>query len=607
MKVPSTVNRTSPTTQHVNGGAPNVSDVSVQSVQQLEGQEQTDVAARFQADGETVSQSEAHTDANFAAGQKRPSSGGSVLNLQIARETGSVEMSGNVEALPPEGSVEDIAAIQRARVAQELQSVPTVADLEAIKSGDANVSDVVRALKQGLLSSNPKVVKKAANTLQTAESYARKAAQDRENYAGTGFKPYSFPSFKMEFNADETVKLMQRVSQGGDRNTASILLMASDRDVIQTSPAHVFHSHRGMMGLQDGRSGQLPGSDGREAPRGASTFREEWETQVKPGLTNISEAIADTAKVKGPGCPYAQGNHAKGVAFDNAEMKLDAQAPDWAKDLFGPSLKGGMIRISGSQTDPDQPDQESHMPGIRIAFPVNGSLDGSATQTIDITANTGSTTHAQTAAEHTQFTKDISVPKKGLFGLRPVRAAKHALGALFGPGKVLDRVKAMRNAVEVTDMAMGQKFHDHKFFGRHAFFVGGRYVQVRFEVVEPQDFPDPSKSNDPNARLNAVEQTVERKGLKLAMYMTELPDGNPDMVEQEGWEGLPEVRLATIDVPPQEHDNHSKASQWFEKVPHVPGGADKVFHAAGLGRHRVPIYMQSGKVRNDYNSRLLGQ
>lgn len=561
---------------------------------------------QYNSNGAAQAREEIHADANFAVSDARVSARTNVLNLQLAEGTQSLNM-------PPAGVVHEgglsqaegihsAAAIQQAKAADELRNVPTLADLESLKSGELKPEDVAAALKQSLLSKNPQVASKAVQTLQAAESYTRKAEEDRKNYAGTGFTPFHFPKLQIALDSEETGTFMQRMVQMGNRKTVDVLLMASDRGLLKTTPDHTFHFHRGIMGLHTGESALLPGSDGHEAPRGAKTFQEEWKVQVEPGLQNIRDAIVETAKVRGAGCPYARGNHAKGIAFDRAEMKLDPQAPSWMRDLVGSSLQGGMIRVSGSQTNPDQPDQESHMPGIRVVFPVKGTLGGDATQLIDITANTGSSTHAQTAAEHTQFTKDISTPKSGLAGLRPVRAATHALGALLGPGKVMDRIRAMRNAVQVTDMAMGQRFHEHQFFGRHAFFVGGRYVQVRFEVVEPKNFPDPRDSNHPNARLNAVQDTVARQGMKLAMYMTELPEGNPNMVEQEGWKGLPEVKLATIAVPAQTVDNHGKASQWFEDVPHVPGGQDKVFHAAGLGRHRVPVYMQSGKVRNDHNN-----
>jgi hypothetical protein len=217
---------------------------------------------------------------------------------------------------------------------------------------------------------------------------------------------------------------------------------------------------------------------------------------------------------------------------------------------------------------------------------------------IDITANTGNRTHAQTAAEHTRFTQDLSVPKNWLAGLTPIRALRHLGGAVFGPARILDRVDAMRNASEVTRTAMKQRFHEHQFFGRHAFFVGGRYVQVRFDIIEPRTFADPNdNSKDRNARINAASATISQQGLKLAMYYTVIPEWDPEMAEVEGWDGAM-LQLAVIDVPPQMPGPDSRAARWFDDFPHVPAGRDKVFHAVGLGRHRVPIYKESGRVRN---------
>ncbi len=528
-------------------------------------------------------------------------------------KTAPREVDGPASAAPPSSvrsapplpddaaraTVGHAGAIAQVQGNPALRAVPTVADLEGLRAGTVDVQDVESRLQAALLSSDPRVVKKAARTLQVAESYRRKARQDEKNYAGTGFKRFAFPKLRVKLDANQTQQAALKLAQTRDPTSVNVLLMASKRGLVRTEPKDAFRNHPQLRALRTPEPAQLPGSEGKEAPRGADSFQEEWTHQVVPGLENIEQAIIQTAKANGASCPYAQGNHAKGIAFDNASFKLDDQAPDWARDLFGDSLTGGMVRISGSQTDRKQSDQASHMPGIRIAFPIGGKLDGSAPQLIDLTANTGSTTHAQTAREHTQFTKDISVPKGPISGLKPVRAAKHALGALFGPGKVSDRIDAMKNAVEVTDMAMEQRFHEHKFFGRHAFFVGGRYVQVRFEVVEPKNFKDPNQNpDDPNARLNATAEGIAKGGLKLAMFMTELPDGNPDMVEQEGWTGLPETRLATISLPPQTTDPHSAASKWFEDVPHVPGGDDKVFNAVGLGRHRIAVYEKSGKVRH---------
>mgnify|MGYP000347603460 CR=1 FL=1 len=474
--------------------------------------------------------------------------------------------------------------------------VPGLGALEALKAGDAHVDDVATALKAGLLAAHPAARKKAASTLQVAESYARKAQQDAVNYAGTGFRALPFPSLKIALSAAETTSLVRKLVQGKDGNVVDIVRMAQREGLLTPTPADAFNDAK-LDTVADGKSGRLAGSDGRESPRDADSFHDEWVNTVEPGLQNIRSAIISTARARGGSCPYAHGNHAKGVAFGGAEMKVNKNAPQWAQDLFGDQLSGGMIRVSGSQTNPDQPDTEAHMPGIRIAFPLTGQLDGSATQLIDLTANTGDTTHAQTAAEHTRFTQNISVPKGRLSGSTPLRALRHALGGLLEGKSPLRRIRQMRNAVEVTGMANAQRFDEHVFHARHAFFVGGRYVQVTFKVVEPKPFVDGRQRDTPNGRLDAVSETVANKGMKLEMFITEMPDGNPDLVEQEGWKGLPSFALGTIELPPQTTDPTSEASDWFAKVGHVPAGADKVFHAVGLGRHRVPIYEESARLR----------
>ncbi len=486
--------------------------------------------------------------------------------------------------------------------AQQLSRVPGIKELEGLKSGDVKGRQVGQALKTALLSDNLKVRKKACQTLQIAESYARKAEQDQENYQGTRFVALPFDKPVISLTAKEKFSLIDKLAKSGDSSAVDILLMAESVGMIQ-SKGNKFSQNERIQRLATGTIPLLKGSDGRESPRGADSFHKEWVEAVEPGIRNIRSAIIETARARGGGCPFAHGNHAKGVSFGGVEMKVNDSAPDWSKELFGDSLQGGMIRVSGSQTDPDQPDTEAHMPGIRLALPLNGALDGSASQLVDITANTGDVTHAQTAAEHTQFTRNISVPKGPLTGLSPVRAARHALGGALD-GKLFERIGQMKNAVEVTGMANDQRFDEHVFFARHAFFVGGRYVQLRFEVLEPKPFEDARDSKAPNGRLDAVSNTIAEKGMKLAMYITEIPEGRPELVEQEGWKNLPETRLATIKVPTQQASKESEAEQWFQDVPHVPGGADKVFHAVGLGRHRVPIYQASGKLRQQNRGSL---
>lgn len=480
--------------------------------------------------------------------------------------------------------------------APSLSSVPTVRDLEGLKSGAVSSAAVEQSLKAALLSGEPGVVKQAIDALQVAESYQRKATQDARNYAGTGFLAMPWPGLEVKLDEAQSAQLVQQLSARGDGRAVDVLVMVSRAGLLTTSPAGLLDEAPALSLLRSRASVKLPGSDGREVPRKADTFIEEWKEQVAPALDNIREAIIETAKANG--CPYARGNHAKGIAFGDATFKTDPAAPAWARELFGNTLKGGVVRVSGSQTDPTQPDSEPHMPGLRIVFPVGGAL-GDATSFIDLTANTGETTHAKTAKEHTQFTKDISVPKHGLADSVPVRALKHVLGGVFSDSSAMERIDEMTNAKRVTGMANAQRFDEHQFFGRHAFFVGGRYVQVRFEVVEPKPFVDARSSDAPNARLDAVSETVAQKGMKLAMFVTQLPPGAPpELIEQEGWHGFPEARLATIEVPAQQTSPTSAASAWFDDVPHVPGGADKVFEAVGLGRHRVPVYLESGKVRH---------
>lgn len=499
-------------------------------------------------------------------------------------------------AWKPTAGAQRVAAVG---AGQPIVGVPTLAHLEGLRTGAVQPAAVEWALREALTSGDAVKIAKAAQTLHVGESYQRKAEQDAANYAGTGFRPFVFPKLKVELTKEQTAQLVTQLATSKDSGSVNALQVAAARGLLVADPPDALGAKGKLAGLSSKEPTLLPGSDGRESPRGAKTFKEEWTERVVPALANIKEAIIETAKARGPSCPYARGNHAKGVSFDDASLKLDPRAPAWAKDLFGDQLQGGMVRVSGSQTNPDQPDSEAHMPGIRLVFPMNGKLDGTSTSTIDLTANTGATTHAQTADEHTRFTQNISVPRRGLGNLTPVRAAKHVLGGLVGtPGGPGERVRQMKNAVEVTGMANGQRFDEHEFFGRHAFFVGGRYVQVRFEVVEPKPFPDASKDPHPDARLNAVSSAVAQKGMKLAMFVTELPDGNPDLVEQEGWQGLPETRLATITVPVQPQTKDSRAAKWFDDVAHVPGGNDKVFQAAGLGRHRVPVYLQSETVRH---------
>src|SRR5690606_22449194 len=85
----------------------------------------------------------------------------------------------------------------------------------------------------------------------------------------------------------------------------------------------------------------------------------------------------------------------------------------------------GRVRISSSATDPNEPDQQPHQTGIRIAIPFGGSLDHPTTSRMDLTLNTGAETHAESGRDHTEFTKRFTVPRDGLAGSRLVRITKH--------------------------------------------------------------------------------------------------------------------------------------------------------------------------------------
>lgn len=478
--------------------------------------------------------------------------------------------------------------------------VPSLSEVEAIRAGDLDAASTVQALKVALLSAHPQDVKQAARTLQVIESYARKAAQDHTNYAGTGFTPFTFPEVELSFAKDELDKLADAVARTRDPETADILLMAERRGLIGTEPQGSLSRHGKLVSLATGASGELAASDGVERPRGgAKSFHDEWVNEVEPGMRNIREAIIQTAAARGAGCPYAHGNHAKGIEFENVSMKTAEAAPAWVKELFGASKSGGMIRLSGSQTNPDEPDSEPHQPGLRVVIPIAGRLeDGSATQILDLTANAGSTTHAKTAARHTQFTKTFSVPREGLLGLRPLRAAGHVFGGVF-KGRALERAGEMRSALGSSGKANEELFHEHDLYARHAYFIGGRYVQIRMKVIEPQDFPDPRGDPRPNARLDVVQQTVADRGMKIAMYVTELPQGRAEMAEQEGWKGLEgtEYLAATFTVPPQNAAENTSAATYMREHPFVPAGPKMVATGVGLGRHRAALYEFAGNFR----------
>ncbi len=504
-----------------------------------------------------------------------------------------------------------VLGINDKKLAAQLSLVPNTASMVALSAGTGKPDEVAKALKAALLSPTLKVLQKATRTLQVAEAYQRKASMDASNYKNPsgnplkGFVPVKWPGLKVTLSEAETQQLKKMLADGSAQEIG-VLLMSAKAGLIQTTPPNALQLaiEAKTIAQPNQSSYQLPASQGVESPRDAAGFPQEFSEHVKPAADNINLAQELTAernsKITGVKCPYAQGNHAKGVAFGDVKMNVDKDAPEWAKDLFGKQLDGGMLRVSGSMTDPLQPDSEPHQPGLRLVLPLKNS--NGTTQLIDLTANGGDTTHAQTADRHTAFTNNTSLPQKDALDLTPLRAIKH----LVKEGDVVKGVKELYTALTDSKKLNGERFDEHQFYGRHTYFVGGRYVQIRIEVKEPKPFPDASKSSAPNAQIDAVSKTVAKEGMKLAMYITELPPGaDPGLIEKEygedgGWQGLPEYKLATIDVPVQTTQGGSDSSKFFASVPHVPGGPDKVFTGAGgIGRERVLPYFASGLKRND--------
>ncbi len=148
--------------------------------------------------------------------------------------------------------------------------VPSLSEVEAVRAGDLEATSMAKALKEALLSGHPQDVKQAARTLQVIESYARKAAQDQTNYAGTGFTPFTFPVVKLSFTKDELDQLADAIARTRDPKTADILLMAEGRGLLSTEPQGSLSRHGKLVSLATGTSGELAASDGVERPRGGA-------------------------------------------------------------------------------------------------------------------------------------------------------------------------------------------------------------------------------------------------------------------------------------------------------------------------------------------------
>ncbi|MBL8953083.1 MAG: hypothetical protein JNK82_20065 [Myxococcaceae bacterium] len=500
-----------------------------------------------------------------------------------------------------------VARVTTAYDGRVADPVPTSWDIQQLAAGQGNPQIVAAALKQALLTTNPAAVKKAVETLQIAESFQNQHRVQSAAFEGTGYDVQRWPGLTVQLSAPEAYQVAQTL--GGPAHEVLAMLHREGLLEVEVPGGH------GPFGEFQARpEAYLSGSRGTPAPRGdAKTMKESWNNNLIAGQT-IRDAVKEVAefnatKAGGAGqvkmtCPFAHGNHAKGASFGNARFQADPAAPAWVKDLLsqpGP----GRVRISSSATDPNEPDQQPHQTGIRIAIPFGGSLDDPTTTRMDLTLNTGPETHAESGRDHTEFTKRFTVPRDGLVGSKPVRIAKHLLdgqgdGLAGKLSEVKERIDEVRVALGATRQAKKETFNEHVFWGRHAFFAGGRHVQVRIEVVEPTSFADIRRSKDPNADLNEIKRTIASGGLKLRMYVAEIPPGRPELVEQENWKDVSWWPAGTIELPPQDSDPASPHSAWFHKTPHVPVGANKLFQAEGIGRDRVYVYAASGQMRTGW-------
>lgn len=503
---------------------------------------------------------------------------------------------------PPGAGTAPVAGVTTTFEARPAGAVPTSWDIQQLAAGQGSSAVVAEALKASLLSGNATKVKKAIETLQIAESFQNQHRVQAAAFEGTGYDVQRWPGLEVELTPDDARRVM--ASLGGQSHDALAMLFREGLITVR--------GERAPFGDLSPRSeAYLSGSRGVPAPRGdAKTMKESWANNLVAGR-NIREAVRDVAAYNAskPGeaakvqmkCPFSQGNHSKGAAFGNAKFSVDPSAPPWVKDLLS-QAQPGRVRISSSATDPNEPDSQPHQTGVRIAIPFGGSLDDPTTSRLDLTMNTGDLTHAESGKDHTEFTKRFTVPREGLAGSKPVRIAHHLFdgqgeGLIGKLSEVKERITEIKVALGATGQAKKETFDEHVFYGRHSFFVAGKHMQVRLEVVEPTDFKDIRRSKDPNADLDEIKRTIGTSGLKLRLYLAEIPPGRPELVEQESWKDVSWFSAGTVELPAQLSEPTSAASEWFQKTPHVPVGANKLFQAEGIGRDRPYVYAASGNLR----------
>jgi len=537
---------------------------------------------------------------------------GKIIDAVRSRYTGGTSKADVAKPVADTSFEPAAGAAQTARIGESFDTafsgkVPTSWDIQQLAAGQMKPEVVAAALKASLLSGNAGTVKKAVETLQIAESFQNQHDVQAKAFAGTGYDVQRWPGLQVKLTAPEAYKMAQTL--GGQAH--EVLAMLHREGLLQVE---VPDGYKPFGEYRPRPEAYLSGSRGTPLPRGdAKTHKESWENNLIAGR-NIRDAVRETAeynaskaggadKVKMT-CPFANGNHAKGASFENAQFKADPSAPAWVKELLaqpGP----GRVRISSSATNPNEPDQMQHQTGVRVAIPFGGSLDDPTTTRIDLTLNTGPETHAESGRDHTEFTKRFSVPRDGIAGSNVTRIAKHLFdgqgdGIKGRLSEFKERIDEVRVAVGATKQAEKETFNEHVFWGRHSFFFGGKHVQVRMEVIEPTSFKDIRRSKDPNADINEIKNTIAAGGLKLRMYMAEIPEGKPELVEKENWKGVEWWPAGTIELPPQQSDDGSAAAAWFKKTPHVPAGANKLFQAEGIGRDRVHVYAASGQMRTGW-------
>ncbi len=112
---------------------------------------------------------------------------------------------------------------------------------------------------------------------------------------------------------------------------------------------------------------------------------------------------------------------------------------------------------------------------------------------------------------------------------------------------------------------------------------------------------------DKNGQLDTKEAGIKASGVKIRIYMKELPEGaDPALVEKEGWtnadldgQKFDEFVFGDVRFDPQQSDPESDASKFFDKYAHIPGRQSQIARGVGqIGRGRSPVYQASETQRH---------